>query len=177
MTTATLIPVEQYLTTSYEPDRDYVDGEVEERSVGEEWHSNVQSMIAAIFKANRHDWALRSYTEQRVQVLPTRFRVPDVCVVPATQPMRGILRTPPVLCVEVLSPDDLFSRVLQKLLEYTSFGVPNVWIVDPVSRNIWTVTPKGDAVLSSAPVLEVKGTFAHIRVEDIFAEIDEAPEE
>ena len=33
MSTATLIPVEEYLSTSYRPDRDYIDGEVRERNV------------------------------------------------------------------------------------------------------------------------------------------------
>jgi len=42
MATATRIPIEQYLTTSYEPDAEYVNGEVEGRSVGEYDHSVVQ---------------------------------------------------------------------------------------------------------------------------------------
>ena len=176
MGTAILIPVEEYLHTSYRPDRDFVDGEVQERNLGEEWHSSVQSMIASIFKANRHHWGLRSYTEQRVQVSPTRFRIPDVCVVPATKPMRGILRDPPVLCVEVLSPEDRFARILERVREYVRMGVPNVWIVDPISREIWTANAQGDPVLSCAEVLALPGTVAAIHVAEIFAEIDEAPQ-
>lgn len=177
MATAIAVPLEEYLSSSYSPDCDYVDGEVQERNVGEEWHSSVQSMIAAIFKANRAAWKLRSYTEQRIRVTETRFRIPDVCVVSAKEPMRGIVSTAPLLCVEVLSPEDRFSRVLEKVKDYVGMGVPNVWIVDPISRDIWTVTDQANPVLFLEDVLVLPGTPAAIPVAEIFAEIDEAPPE
>ena len=34
MSTRTLISVEEYLASTYEPDCDYVDGRIEERNVG-----------------------------------------------------------------------------------------------------------------------------------------------
>ena len=175
MASAVLIPIEEYLHTSYRPDRDYVDGEAQERNLGEEWHSSVQSMIASIFKQHRAAWGLRSYTEQRVQTSATRFRVPDVCVVPATEPMRGIVRTPPLLCVEVLSPEDRFTRMLERVREYIEMGVPNVWIIDPISRDIWTITGQGDPVRLQSSSLTLPGTAVSIPVAEIFAEIDEAP--
>lgn len=175
MATTTFVPVEEYLRTSYRPDRDYVDGEVEERNLGEQWHSAVQSMIAAIFKQHRAAWLLRSLTEQRVQVEERKFRVPDVCVVSATQPFEPILHTPPILCVEVLSPEDRFSRILERVQEYTRMGVPYVWIVDPISRDIWTVSGGGGPVPLEGDALTLPGTPVHIPVAEIFAEIDEAP--
>ncbi len=39
MATTTLITVEEYLRTSYEPDAEFVDGVLEERSTGEDRHS------------------------------------------------------------------------------------------------------------------------------------------
>jgi len=42
MLTGTAIPVEEYLRTSYEPDMEYVDGQLVERSVGEHRHSRTQ---------------------------------------------------------------------------------------------------------------------------------------
>jgi hypothetical protein len=38
MATATRIPIEQYLRTSYEPDADFIAGEIEERNLGEYDH-------------------------------------------------------------------------------------------------------------------------------------------
>ena len=175
MSTAVHIPVSEYLRTSYEPDRDYVDGQLQERNLGEEWHSAVQKMIASIFTVNRGLWQLRSYTEQRVQVSETRFRVPDVCVVASSQPFRGIISEPPVLCVEVLSRDDRFDRVLERVGEYTRMGVPHVWIIDPISRKIWTVQGAGRPIPLDGTELALPNTPVRIPVAEIFAEIDEAP--
>ena len=43
MATSTLISVAEYLSTSYRPDCDYVDGEVQERNLGEYDHANIQA--------------------------------------------------------------------------------------------------------------------------------------
>ena len=56
MATVAHIPVSEYLHTVYRPDCDFVDGEIEERNVGEQTHSLVQTAIAAIFYANRRAW-------------------------------------------------------------------------------------------------------------------------
>jgi hypothetical protein len=45
MSTTTRIPVEVYLRSSYEPDAEYVDGEIEERPMGENDHSAWQDAI------------------------------------------------------------------------------------------------------------------------------------
>jgi hypothetical protein len=39
MSSATLVSVQEYLATSFRPDRDYVDGEIQERNLGERPHS------------------------------------------------------------------------------------------------------------------------------------------
>lgn len=43
------IPVEEYLATSYRPDCDYLDGEIEERNVGEFDHSVIQGLLFRLF--------------------------------------------------------------------------------------------------------------------------------
>jgi Uma2 family endonuclease len=75
--------------------------------------------------------------EQRVQVRPDRFRVPDVCVLtdkPEGTPGRRIVTRPPLLCVEILSPEDATVETLDKVREYLGFGVSWVWVIDPVPR-------------------------------------------
>ena len=51
MKAATLVPVEEYLRTTYHPDCDYVDGEVLERNVGERDHSKVQRELIYYLRA------------------------------------------------------------------------------------------------------------------------------
>jgi Uma2 family endonuclease len=176
MATAVHIPVDEYLRTSYEPDCDYVDGELQERNLGEQYHSLVQKMVAVIFSITRKQWHLRSLTEQRVQVSARRYRVPDVCVVRSSDPIEPILHTPPVLCVEVLSPEDRFSRIQQRVQEYQQMGAEHVWVIDPESRQIWTATGQEGLRAFAGDALPVPGVDATIPVADIFAEIDEAPQ-
>src|SRR5664280_3651045 len=80
MSSTTLISVQEYLATSYRPDCDFVDGELQERNLGELEHALLQSAILAWFWAKQREWNVLPIVEQRVQVAPTRFRVPDVTV-------------------------------------------------------------------------------------------------
>jgi len=136
----TAVTVQDYLSTSYDPDCDYVDGEVLERNLGEFDHARLQGAIFAYFYVRRHEWGICAVPEQRVQVSPTRFRVPDVCVV-LGEPKGQIFRDPPFICIEVLSPEDRVSRVNEKVADYLQFGVPYVWILDPQTRKAWRCTP------------------------------------
>ena len=49
MATPALIPVEHYLRSDYEPDAEYVDGEIEQRPIGEYDHSTWQQAIEQWF--------------------------------------------------------------------------------------------------------------------------------
>jgi hypothetical protein len=51
MSTGTAISLDQYLSSIYEPDCDYVDGEIEERNVGEWGPSTLQIRIGAFLLA------------------------------------------------------------------------------------------------------------------------------
>jgi len=46
--------------------------------------------------------------------------------------------TPPLIAVEILSPDDRLSEVREKLEEYREWGVTHVWLVDPHSRRLYS---------------------------------------
>ena len=136
----TAVTIQEYLSTSYRPDCDYVDGEVQERNSGEFDHARLQGAVFAYFYARRKEWGICVVPEQRIQVSPTRFRVPDVCVV-VGQPTGQIFRDPPFVCIEVLSPEDRLSRVNERVSDYLQFGVPYVWVMDPATRKAWRCTP------------------------------------
>jgi Uma2 family endonuclease len=139
MATSSLVSVSEYLSTSYRPDCDYVDGVVLERNLGEYDHARLQLEVAAYFHARRKEWGIRVVPEQRVQVSPTRFRVPDVCVV-LGEPPEQIFKTPPFICIEILSKDDRLSGMQDRIADYLNFGVRYVWVIDPRTRKAWRCT-------------------------------------
>src|SRR5689334_23297958 len=115
MPTETLVSVQEYLSADYEHDYDYADGVLEERPVGEFDHGRLQGVLFAYFFAREKQWKLRTVVEPRVQVRPKRFLVPDVCVILEPGPFTQIIRTPPFLCIEILSPEDRMTRVLKRV--------------------------------------------------------------
>jgi hypothetical protein len=100
MAVKSLVSVDEYLHTSYDPDCDYVDGEIEERNLGESDQAWLQTRITIYFGSRERQYGMYVIVEQRVQVAPTRFRVPDVCLVVGKQPVEPILTKPPFLAVE-----------------------------------------------------------------------------
>ncbi len=133
------ISLAEYMSTDYEPDCDYVDGLLEERNVGKNRHSRTQIRLGAWLLSQEKQHGFRTLTEQRVQVAPRRVRVPDVCLVSADE-KDEIIKRPPLLWIEVLSPDDLWNRGQTRLNDALGFGVPMAWIVDPYSKEAWIAT-------------------------------------
>ena len=171
MATNTLIPVSEYLSTSYSPDCDYVDGEVQERNLGEQDHSDLQTRIAKLLGADTNEEYLWVNTELRIQVKATRFRVPDVCVRHANAPSEQIVRTPPLLCIEVLSPEDTVARTRAKVRDYLEMGVLEVWIIDPSARTA-TVCSGSTMIEQTAGELKVPETPVTVALADIFKILD-----
>ena len=171
MATPVLIPVSEYLNTTYRPDRDYGDGELIERNVGETPHATVQGVFLAIFLANRTAWGVRLFTERRVQTSPTHYRVADVCVMRLGKPPGGIISTAPLICIEILSPDRSLSDMQERVDDYLGTGVENVWIIDPLRRYAWYATSE-DFRKVSKPEFTVPDSPISIALADINQQLD-----
>src|SRR5438132_9070020 len=142
----TLISVEEYLSASYDPDVEYVDGVLVERNVGDWLHSSVQSnLIFALGRKYPHVYALPGLTSQ---TRATRYRVPDVSVLLAL-PKTKYLLDAAFLAIEIVSEDDCLSKMMEKLEEYDRKGVPNIWLIDPRLRTM--------AVYSGGALNELRG--------------------
>ncbi len=165
MAAGTQISVEEYLSTAYRPDCDYVDGVLEERNVGEWDHSSVQTQFVIFFGRFR-ETGLRAVTELRMRVRENRYRIPDV-VVTRGKPNEQVLVTPPLLCIEVLSRGDTVSQTNERVRDYLDFGVPVVWVVGPRERRIWIHRPSGIEE-ASGPVITVDGTSIEVPFSEIF---------
>jgi Uma2 family endonuclease len=161
MPSRTLVSVEEYLHTSYDPDSDYVDGEIVERNVGETDHSDCQGRIYAYFLKRIKPLHVYPLVEERVQVSRSRFRIPDVCIVARKKPTEQILTRPPLVCIEILSKEDRMGQMQERIDDYLKFGVSYVWVVDPHTRRAWVYTKDGsheakDGVLRTEdPALEL----------------------
>lgn len=137
MATQALVPVEEYLSTMYHPDCDYVDGEVLERNMGDREHAKLQTAFAGWFYQRRKQMGIHVMTELRIKVRQKRYRLPDVCVFVGPEPEEDIPSIPPFLCVEILSPDDRMQRLFPRIHDFLDMGVEYIWVIDPPTRNAW----------------------------------------
>lgn len=168
MAATTHIPLSHYLDTSYRPDCEYVDGEVRERNVGKWEHARVQALLAIWFGIHEKEWGVMVSTEQRVQVSRARVRVADVIVLPAAESQPDVLTDPPLLVIEILSPDDTYSDTQERAQDYRDMGVGTVWIIDPKTR---TGRMCSGAEWTEAQRLQVSGTPLYVNLDSIFSQI------
>lgn len=166
-----LLSIEEYLRTSYHPDADYVDGEIEERNLGEYEHSKIQTLIAFLFTLHQKEWKTNAIVEQRIRIASNRVRICDVAVLRSDAPRESVTITPPMLCIEVMSPEDRLSRAKLVLADYLSLGVENIWLIDPIRRSAFTFDSNG---LHEADTtnLTIAGTPICLDLTEAFAAID-----
>ena len=170
MATALHIPLKDYLRQNFRPDREFVDGEIRERNVGKYEHARVLALLAIWFGQHEKDWGFQVVTEQRVQVSPTRVRIPDVTLLPVG-PQPDVIAFPPALVIEILSPDDTYSDNQERAQDYRAMGVETVWIIDPKTRSGRMCS--GAEWVESAH-LAVKDTPLFVNLPDIFSQMTPA---
>jgi Uma2 family endonuclease len=168
-----LVSVREYLATSYRPDCDYVDGRIEERNVGEYDHGFLQTLLAHLFMNHREEWGVRPLTDVRMQVSSRHFRVPDLVVLRQGVPKEPVLTHPPLLVIEILSPEDRLGRFQDRIDDYLGFGIENIWIIDPERRTAHRATRTGLHIVETAE-LTVPETPIRVVLSELFAELDQA---
>jgi len=172
MATATqLVSLEEYLRTSYQPDCDFVDGTIEERQLGEYEHGRVQAFLASWFFQNEKEWNVRVVTELRTRVTATHVRIPDVSLIRADAPREQVTVTPPLLCIEILSPEDRLPRVAKRMDDFLAMGVQNLWIIDPIDRVAYTYSGSGLLRLTTDR-LAIESTPIYVDLPTLFAGLD-----
>ena len=171
MATATHISLEQYLKTAYEPDAEYVDGGIEERNVGEYDHNAVQKSLLLWFSRQEKTWKIRCIQEQRTRLTDSKVRIPDISIFLRGQPVEQVFTRPPLVAIEVLSPEDRQSKVQEKIDDYRNFGVANIWIIDPVKRLGWDCS---DGNWTRTERLAVAGSPVYLDIAELFRELDAA---
>lgn len=164
------ISIEEYLRTSYHPDVEYVDGFLEERAVGEFEHGRLQMLLGMWFESHRAEWKVLVTSEFRNRVSSTRVRLPDVCLVPEDGPREKVRVTPPILCIEIRSPEDRLSRILTVFDDYLKMGVPNIWLLDPIEHTAFTYDSGGLRAVKAA-ILQIEGSPIYIDLPALFAAI------
>jgi Uma2 family endonuclease len=167
-----IVPLSDYLETSYRPDREYVDGELRERNVGKWEHARLQWLLAAWFDKHESEWNVIGSTDQRMQVSSSRVRIPDLVVLRPQAPPEALIE-PPLLVIEILSPDDTYSDLQERCEDYRAMGVETMWIIDPKTRSGRMCS--GADWIGAARLL-VAGTPIYVDLKELFGRLDSYPQ-
>lgn len=162
MTTSTRLPIEAYLQMSFEPDCEYVDGRLVERSVGDLKHSKAQAEFMGTICDNARSLCVRPAL--RMRSAHRRYRVADVAVF-TEEPTEEYPETPPLIVLEIVSRDDRHTEIVEKLAEYLRWGVRHVWLADPYNLMLHVYGEDGLRQVSSLDLAEYD---LRIRREDLF---------
>jgi Uma2 family endonuclease len=164
MAAHTAISLEQYLHTSFpNPDPEFRDGEIVERSMPDYLHGQVQGLLFMFFALLRNRLRVFPSVETRLKMGPNKVLIPDVTVFYPERPKQQP-DSPPFIAIEVLSVDDRLSAVREKLEEYRAWGVPHVWLVDPHSQRLYTC----HSGLTEVPTLQIPELDIELKPTDVF---------
>ncbi len=144
-TPAQFVGIDEYLTNPEYEHCEWVKGEVVPLNVGTNKHSRIQINCGYKLREyclNRPGWvAAELHCRLRVG-LERRCRLPDVAFL-LNEPGAGELywEGAPDLAVEIQSPDDPVSFLIDKAREYFANGCKLVWIVLPEEQSVLVLTP------------------------------------
>jgi Uma2 family endonuclease len=170
MATSPHMSIAEYLNSDYDPDLEYVDGQLVERNVGKWEHGRIQALLTIWFGQHEDEWKVQTATDIRTRVGWTRVRLPDVLLVGlAAQP--PVIEEAPVLAVEILSDGDTLAATKKKCSEYIDMGAKGVSIINPLNR---TALQWDGASWKEATRLEVAGTPVYIEVQYIWDRLNRA---
>jgi Uma2 family endonuclease len=103
-------------------------------------------------------------TELRVKLAHDLYRIPDFALY-ESEPEGELPDIPPLLIIEIASPDDRRRDVEQKLEEYRAWGVAHVWFVEPELKKLYI----WDGGLINVARLELPEFQLTVTPEDLFS--------
>jgi len=136
------LTLEEWAAMDEDEPGELVDGYLEEEEVPGFVHELVVGWLLHLFGNWLGDrgWFIGSGAKYAVQ--PNRGRKPDVSVYLRNDelkiPAHGIVRVPPDIAVEVVSPTPRDGRRdrIEKMAEYAAFGIRFYWILDPSFQSL-----------------------------------------
>ncbi|MBY0526860.1 MAG: Uma2 family endonuclease [Gemmataceae bacterium] len=139
-------------------------GEIVEMSRAGKLHglicANVARILGNFTVQRRRGYVCSNDTGVVVERDPDTVRGPDILLFEDAERFEQVDQeygeAPPLLAVEVLSPNDTVGKVMRRVREQLHFGTKIVWVVDPEARNV-TVHQAGKETLVVEATEELTG--------------------
>jgi len=166
VSTKTEVSAEEYLHMTFEYDAEFVRGEIVQRGEPDNLHSQLQLLILLRLAELGQRQPVFPRPELRLKLAPNVYRIPDISVFGNEEPDEEVPSHPPLAVIEILSPDDRYSVLIEKLEEYRTWGVPHIWVVDGPNRRFSIYSEAG---LESVSSLGIPQYSFEITASDLFS--------
>ena len=132
-----LVSVDEYLSSSYEHDVEFVEGILIERGMPTIAHSILQKLLLLYFAQYESAMGFVALPEVRTKIGNlARYRIPDVMLCPRPLPKGRICDVEPWVVVEVLSPDDTLAGTRSRRLRPCRFVAARAYPFNPPSCSV-----------------------------------------
>jgi len=158
---------EDYLRMTFEHEAEFVHGEIVERSMPDEIHSAIQFLILLRFGRLIGSYAIYPRPEIRMRLAEAVYRIADIAVFVGAHPA-PVPETPPLVVVEILSKDDRYVDLMEKLEEYRNWGVEHIWVIDPLAKRFSVYSEFG---LQNVSSLVLPDYSFQLTPAELFAEV------
>jgi Uma2 family endonuclease len=138
--------------------------------------ANVVRILGNFAAQRKRGYVCSNDTGVVVERNPDTVRGPDVMLFEDAARIEDVDEKygekPPVLAVEVLSPNDTPGKIMRRISEQKRFGAPLIWVLDPEARNVTIYRPgKEEKVVSESEELTGEDVLPdlRVRVAELFA--------
>jgi Uma2 family endonuclease len=129
-----MLSVEQFrrMYVGSKPHFELLSGEAIQKTTPTKAHAVLQFLLCVMLR----ELGVKSLPELTLAIDESWEPTPDVCGI--LGPVEDPYPTHAVaVAIEILSPDDRFTRVIQKCRRYAEWGVPDILVFDPTGREAW----------------------------------------
>lgn len=152
-----VVSVDEYLSTSYRPDVEFVDGVLVEKGMPTVFHQLLSAILLVWFRKYEQEFRIKALADVRTQVVErARYRLPDVMVYTTPAPVTRLMTRVPDIVIEILSPDDKQSEILARFRDYESLGVAHLIHMDPENSLAWRYQD-GSLIKTNFATLSLRG--------------------
>lgn len=152
----------------HKPTYELLDGVPVQKTLPTRLHSILQFVLAVLLK----EIGFKSRPELTLAIDDAWEPTPDVCGILGAEedpyPTHAI-----AVAIEVLSPDDRFTRVIQKCRKYAEWGIPDILVYDPVGREVWHWDTVTGGLRESRDSYQFKSLPVTISHSEVFRRLDE----
>jgi Uma2 family endonuclease len=155
--TLPLVPVDEYLSTSYEQDVEFVDGVLVEKGMPTIFHQLLSAILLRWFHQYGRDFGIKALADVRTQIIArARYRLPDVMVFSIPIHVGRVMTSVPDVVIEIQSPDDRHADIVVRFDDYEKLGVAHLILMDPETFIAWRYRDKS-LVRTDFQFLELAG--------------------